>query len=51
MVIEVQDDVIMTEWWTSKEGIDGKSLVTNSIHVIDFLFTVAAWRRLGESLL
>ena len=28
MVIEVQDDVIMTEWWTSKEGIDGKSQVT-----------------------
>ena len=28
MVIEVQDDVIMTEWWTSKEGIDGKRQVT-----------------------
>ena len=28
MVIEVQEDVIMTEWWTSKDGIDGKSQVT-----------------------
>ena len=28
MVIEVQDDILVTEWWTSKEGIDGKRQVT-----------------------
>ena len=33
MVIEVQDDILVTEWWTSKEGIDGKrQVIRETVH-------------------
>ena len=28
MIIEVKDNVIITEWWTSKEEEDGKKQIT-----------------------
>ena len=28
LVISVEDSLIVTEWWTSKEGVDGKKQIT-----------------------
>ena len=29
LVISVEDSLIVTEWWTSKEGVDGKKQITS----------------------
>ena len=53
MIIEVKDNVIITEWWTSKEEEDGKKQITEEKLTLSLgteNFTKRFWRSTAPKL-